>query len=94
MENSTANDDRHQIELRTTSEYELIANKLNLQLETKGIWFEGGDEYNFELVPGIQYTPIFPLTLQTSVKVPVVEKGYFAYDYQVVLGISFGFPIK
>ena len=94
VENSTANDDRHQIELRTTSEYEVVPKTFNLQFETKGIWYEGGDEYKFELVPGIQYTPIFPFTLQASLQIPVLEKDYFAYDYQVVLGISFGFPIK
>lgn len=93
VENSHANDDRHQIELRTTSEYDIIPKKLNLQMETKGLWFEGGDEYTFELVPGIQYTPIFPLTLQASVKIPIIEKGYFSYDYQIVLGVSFGFPV-
>ncbi len=93
VENSAADDDRHQIEFRTTSEYDIIPQKFNVQIETKGLWFEGGDEYIFELVPGFQYTPIFPLTFQASIKIPVMEKGYFGYDYQVVLGVSFGFPI-
>lgn len=94
VENSHANDDRHQIELRTTSEYDIIPKKFNFQIETKGLWFEGNDEYIFELVPGVQYTPVFPLTLQASVKIPILEKGYFCYDYQIVLGVSFGFPIR
>ena len=58
---SRALDKRHEIEYRATTEYKLPNNKLNLQLELKGLFFEGNNEYLLELVPGIQYTPLFPL---------------------------------
>ncbi len=91
--NKGAIDKRHEIEYRATSEYELIPKKLNIQMELKGVWFEGNKERLLELVPGIQYTPVFPLTIQASCKVPIEAKGYFKYDYQIVLGVSFAFPV-
>jgi|GEM_PF-6636243 len=30
--------------------------------------------------------------IQASVKVPFAQKGYFKYNEQVVLGVSFAFP--
>ena len=87
-------DKRHEVEYRATSEYELVPKKLNLQMELKGVWFEGNKERLLELVPGIQYTPVFPLTFQVSCKVPIEARGYFKYDYQIVLGASFAFPVS
>lgn len=86
-------DKRNEVEYRATSEYEFIPKKLNIQMELKGVWFEGNNERLLELVPGIQYTPVFPLTIQASCKVPVDAKGYFKYDYQIVLGVSFALPV-
>jgi hypothetical protein len=88
-----ATDKRNEVECRATTQYNLLPRRLNLQMELKGVWFEGNEEHLLELAPGIQYTPIFPLTLQISTKIPVISKGYFKYDYQIVIGLSFGMPI-
>lgn len=93
MKGDNAVDKRDQIEVRTTTEYEILPKKLNVQMEFKGYWFEGNKERLLELVPGIQYTPIFPLTLQLSYKFPFEARGYFKYDHQIILGVTFGFPL-
>ncbi len=90
---SGAVDKRHEVEYRATSEYELIPKTLNLQMELKGIWFEGNKERLLEIIPGIQYTPVFPLTFQLSYKIPIEARGYFKYDYQIVIGVSFAFRV-
>ncbi len=90
--NDHATDKRHEIEYRLTSEYWVIQEKLNIQLELKGIWFEGNDERLLEIAPGIQYIPVFPLIFQASIKIPVEAKGYYRYPFQVLCGISFALP--
>ena len=90
---SSAVDKRHEVEYRATSEYELLPRKLNLQMELKGLWFEGNKERLLEVVPGIQYIPVFPLMFELSYKITVEARGYFKYDYQVVMGVSIVLPV-
>lgn len=81
----------YEIDIRATTEFEIVEKKWVAQLELKGYYFEGKEEYTFEVVPGIQYIPIFPVTLQFSAKIPFNQKGYYEYDVQYVFGISTAF---
>lgn len=94
IDHKEGGNEEDEYEIRATTEWRIAPRKFNLQLEFKGLHFEEDDEYTYELAPGIQYTPIFPLTFQLSAKIPVKQKGYFDYDHQVVLGVSFGLPLK
>lgn len=86
--------DKDEFELRTTSEWQILPKKFSFQMELKALVEDGNKEYTYEFAPGIQYTPVFPLTFQLSAKIPFAQKGYYKYDNQIVFGVSFGLPIK